>query len=103
MANTPNYTILQQPSYDGILLGASTALTGIAQEARAAKKAQTAYNTFADQLEKEGLIADAAIYRGMAASETPNYLNAALTGKAATRDLEMPFQQALKILDSGGR
>jgi hypothetical protein len=100
MANTPNYTILAEPSYDGILLGASTALTGIAQEAREAKKAQGAYNAFADQLEKEGLVADAAIYRGMAASETPNYLNAALTGKAATRNLEMPFQQALKLLDS---
>jgi hypothetical protein len=96
---TPNYTIVSNPSYGGILAGATTALVGIASEAAASKKAQQAYNVFADQLSASGLEADAAIYRGMASAETPNFLEAAITGKGATRNLEMPFAQALKLLN----
>lgn len=96
---TPNYQIVTPDSYGGILAGAATALSGIAQEAKAAEKAKQTYMGFADTLESQGLVGDAAIYRQMAASEKPNYLEAALTGKGATRNLELPFQQALKLLN----
>jgi len=100
MANTPSYSVIEQSPMTGVLAGALTAISGINQEIRAAKKAQDSYNSFADTLEAEGLTGDAAIYRRAAASETPNFMQAAMTGVATQRDLSMPFKQAIDLLDS---
>lgn len=84
---------------DGVLMGATTAMGGIMAEAIESKKAQTNLINFADTLEKQGLIGDAMIYRQMAASETPNLIQAARTGQATKRDMSAPFEHALRALN----
>lgn len=96
---TPNYTIVSPPAGSAILEGAMKAFAGISAEAASAKKASEAYGTFADQLDASGLHGDAAMYRGMASAQRPNFIEAALTGRAAERNLQAPFAQALNLLN----
>lgn len=95
---TPTYSTFSVSPLVDVLGGAQTALQGIAAEVRAARKAKDQLNSFADTLESEGLVGDAALYRQQAAADVPNFTQAAMTGKAADRDYEMPFKQALGIL-----
>jgi hypothetical protein len=97
---TPSYSTFQVSPFVDVLGGAQTAIAGIAAEVRSAAKAKAQLNSFADTLEREGLVGDAAIYRQQAEADKPNFTQAAITGKAAERDYEMPFKQALTILSN---
>lgn len=95
---TPSYSTFSPSPLVDVLGGAQTALQGIAAEVRAHKKSQAQLSAFADTLEKEGLVGDAALYRQQAAADVPDFTSAAMTGKAAQRDYELPFKQAIGIL-----
>ena len=101
MANTPRYSFVTPSPWLPALRGATTAIGGIMQETEASKRQQQRLKSMAGILGANGLTADAQVYEQMALQETPDYGTAALTGKAVTRDLSMPFDHVLKVLESG--
>jgi hypothetical protein len=100
MANTPRYTFVQPPIFGAAIESGIKAMGGIAQEQAASQKNKALLNSFANTLEREGLLADAGVYRNYAAAEQPNFMRAAATGVAEKRNTDMPFEHALKIIQA---
>ena len=99
MANTPRYNFVTQSPLLDIFKGANTAVGGIALEVAASQKQQQRLKSMASFLGANGLTPDAMVYEQMALAESPDFMTSALTGKATTRDLSMPFDHVLKVLE----
>lgn len=98
---TPQYQYVSDTSPLGnILSGASSALVGIQQELSKTEESKNTKLEFARILEERGFDADAAIYRGLANNERPNYLGAAISGKATERDNSSLLKHALGVFNT---
>lgn len=95
---TPTYSYPTQSPFIGALGGTVSALAGVAQEMQAAEKEKNQLLTFSNILEEKGMKGDALMYRAMANSATPNFMQAAMTGKATERDNSKFFAHALDIM-----
>lgn len=97
---TPIYQYPSINTFGGAFSGAMSAIGGGLAEIEAAKKSKARLAAMSDELAARGLTSDAAIYRNLADTETPNFLQAAIQGKPTEHNDAKMVDHALNILQN---